>query len=63
MIFKVPDMSCNHCKMRIQKALQGLQGIDNMKINLSDKTVTVTGTASDGEIKKALQEAGYPVQE
>lgn len=63
MIFKVPDISCNHCKKRILDALSNVNGIEQLEVNVSEKTVEVSGSADPDTIKKVLHNAGYPVKE
>ena len=55
--FSVPDMSCDHCKMRISKALESA-GLREFTVDLENKTVAVE--ALDAEVpRKAIEEAGY----
>jgi copper chaperone len=61
MIFTVPDMSCDHCRMRIEKSLSGLGGIESIKIDITKKTVEITGTAAEHEIEERIRNAGYSV--
>ena len=57
LVFSVPDMSCNHCIMRISKALESA-GLNAFEISLEEKTVTVE--ASDAEaVRAVIDEAGY----
>ena len=57
--FNVPDMTCGHCKMRIEKTLAEL-GVEEVTVNLEAKTVTaVTGKEAE-ELMKVMDEAGYP---
>ncbi len=53
----VPDMTCNHCRMRIAKALDEA-GLKDYQISLEEKTVSVE--APDGETpRRVLDDAGY----
>lgn len=61
---KVEGMSCNHCKMAVEKALRGLAGVNDCSVDLANKTVAVTfdsGATSLKEIKDAISGAGYEV--
>ncbi len=60
-ILKVEGMSCNHCKMAVEKALKGINGVENVQVNLDKKEVVVTGSASRDHLAKAIKEAGYDV--
>jgi len=58
-ILKVEGMTCNHCKMRVEKALQGVSGVESVQVDLAGKEATVTGTADRAQLIKAILEAGY----
>ncbi|AFM42806.1 copper chaperone [Desulfosporosinus acidiphilus SJ4] len=56
---KVEGMTCNHCKMRVEKALQGVSGVESVQVDLAAKSATVSGTADRAELINAILEAGY----
>ena len=60
--YSVPNVSCNHCVLRIQKALQTLDGVQTADVDLATKTVTIAfdPTASETLLKETLEEIGYP---
>lgn len=61
-VFKVPDMTCPHCKMTIDKAMHNLNGIYNVDIDLSSKKVKVSYDSDNvrsEDIKQAIEDAGY----
>lgn len=58
-VLSVPDMSCNHCKMRISNALKEL-GVEDFSVDLDSKTVRVK-TEDLEKIKTKLAEIDYPV--
>jgi len=60
-ILKVEGMTCNHCKMRTEKALQVVSGVENVKVDLETKEVVVTGNAERNDLVKAVEKAGYSV--
>jgi len=59
--YRVPDMSCQHCKSAIEGALAGIAGVESVEVDLSALDVTVSGAASDAELRAAIEEAGYEV--
>jgi copper chaperone len=62
--YKVPDVSCGHCKMSIEKALGTMGGIEAVQVDVEGKSVDVSfdeQVISEGEVKAALAEEGYPV--
>ena len=38
---KVDGMHCNHCKMRVEKALKALSGVTSAVVNLEAKTAEI----------------------
>ena len=63
-VLNVPTVSCNHCKMAIEKAVNGLDGIDVVDVDVAEKTVTVDFDAdavSLEAIEAAVAEEGYEV--
>ena len=61
-----PDMSCNHCKMTIEKAVKGLPGIKQVNADPGTKKVTVEfdeKSVTIEKIKKIIEDAGYDVLE
>ena len=60
MIFKVPGMMCMHCVKSITDVLQGLEGISNVEVELSAKTVSFDGDAE--KVKTAIEDLGFDVE-
>jgi len=60
-ILKIEGMTCNHCKMRAEKALQAVSGVESVKVDLSAKEAVVTGDAERANLVKAIKDAGYSV--
>ena len=58
-IFSVPDMTCDHCKMRVTKALTELAGVGDVFIDLEEKRVEVQSSVSPESLLSAIDEAGY----
>ncbi len=56
----VPDMTCNHCVMKIQKALL-ISGV-KATIELESHLVTFKKDEDLEIVKKAITEAGYTVK-
>ncbi len=55
-------MSCNHCKMAVEKSLQSLFGVKKADVDLAAKTVRVayeTGKLTLKDFEKAVAEAGF----
>ena len=61
--FIVPNISCGHCTMRIEKTLNALKGVASVKAEISTKAVSMEwdeSTVGWDDIKAALENAGYP---
>jgi copper chaperone len=60
----ISGMSCNHCKMKVEKALKTLDGVENVEVNLEAGQAVVdfdSGKISAEELKTVVGEAGYEV--
>lgn len=58
----VQGMSCSHCKMAVEKALHGLDGVSTAEVSLEANNVTVTydpSRVSEDRLRAAIREAGY----
>ena len=60
-ILVIEGMMCSHCTGRVETALKAVDGVENVVMNLEEKTATVSGSASDEALKKAVTDAGYRV--
>ncbi len=61
---KVQGMTCNHCVMRVAKALMSQPGVQDAKVDLQKAEASVTFDASKvnpGRLASAVTEAGYKV--
>jgi copper chaperone CopZ len=61
----VPNISCGHCVMSIQRELNDLEGVSEVTGDPDSKEITVTwdAPATLDQIKATLQEISYPVAE
>ena len=60
---KVKGMSCQHCVMSVKKALDQLDGVQNVDVDLKKGEVRFENTKSiaNDRIEKAIIEAGFEV--
>ena len=59
--FPVAGMSCASCAVRVDKALNGLPGVESAHVNYASATARVdyrSGECSPGTLKRAVQAAG-----
>jgi P-type Cu+ transporter len=62
---KVEGMSCGHCKAAVEKALKGIDGVENAVVDLNNKTaeVTLNKDINNDILSNSVTEAGYEVVE
>ena len=62
---RIQGMSCEHCVRRVTRALEGLPGVKNVRVDLASETATFEKPEelSLSEVARAVEEAGYRVEE
>jgi len=61
---KIQGMTCNHCVMRVAKALKGTAGVQDAQVDLQKGQAVVTyddAKVSMDNLSFAVVEAGYKV--
>ena len=64
-VLRVPDMTCGHCELSVQEALNELDGVEGANADHTKGEVELTYDASkvsDEEFREAIEEAGYTLQ-
>ena len=56
-VFSVPDISCNHCKMRITKALEAA-GVKEFEVSVESKKV-IAEAPDAVAVQAVIEDAGY----
>ena len=61
----IEGMSCNHCKMRVEKALSSIEGVKKARVDLDDGSAVVESSVElDREfLREVIDEAGYLLKE
>ncbi len=60
--YRVPGMTCGHCKAAVIEELTGVTGVEAVAVDLESKLVQVTGQPlDDSALRAAIDEAGYEV--
>ncbi len=64
-VWHVKGMSCQHCVMSVTKALNHLEGIKNVQVDLPNGEVRFDNTKNlaPERIKEAIEKAGFEVAE
>lgn len=52
-------MTCGACVGSVEKALQGVSGVKEVKVNLPDRSAEVKGEVDEKTLVKAVKDAGY----
>lgn len=56
----VSGMNCNSCKMKVERELLKMEGVEQVLANPAENKVMVNGSHLDNtKIKRAIQELGY----
>ncbi len=61
---KVQGMTCNHCVMRVAKALKAVPGVQDAKVDLQKAEAVITydeAKVSAEKFPSVVSEAGYKV--
>jgi Cu+-exporting ATPase len=56
-------ITCAGCVSRVQKAIDGVDGVESATVNLAERTATIAGTASAAALVSAIEAAGYGAAE
>ena len=62
---RIEGMHCEHCKMTVEKALNGVQGITDVEVILDNKEAVIKyeKDISNDKIREVIEEAGFEVKE
>jgi copper chaperone CopZ len=60
-VYRVPGISCDHCKQAIEGEVGKLSAVDQVVVDVEHRSVTVVGQADDEAVRAAIDEAGYDV--
>ena len=61
-VFKVPNISCQHCVNTIKREVGRIPGVSSVEGEMETKEVTITyeGEESLERVVETLREIGYP---
>ncbi|SHH95995.1 heavy-metal-associated domain-containing protein [Desulfofustis glycolicus] len=58
---RIKGMSCQHCVASVTKALEGLPGVSDVKVDLEKGKATYQGDINHGLVKEAIEKTGFDV--
>ena len=57
--YLVTGMSCAACQAHVEKAVSGVEGVESCSVSLLTNSMSVSGSANEADIIKAVENAGY----
>lgn len=60
---RIDGMSCQHCVMRVKRALEGLAGVSDLSVEVGSAKVTFDESKmQQADIENAVIKAGYKIK-
>lgn len=61
---EIEGMQCEHCKMRVEKALGAIDGVIDVEVSLENKNAIIETNKDieDKNIKEAVEDLGFTVE-
>ena len=62
-VIHIEGMSCTHCTSAVETALRAIAGVDQVRVDLKEKTATVEASqeVSDSTLASAIEDIGFDV--
>lgn len=58
-VFKVEGMRCNHCRAAVEQAVKGLEGVENVNVDITNGTISLSGPVDDDKVISTVKGHGY----
>ena len=59
--YSIEGVKCGGCVAAVKEKLSKLDNVDNVEINIQEKTIEVEGTASKENLQAALVETNFKI--
>ena len=59
--YSIEGVKCGGCVAAVKEKLSKLDNVDNIEINIQEKTIEVEGTASKDDLQAALVETNFKI--
>ena len=59
--YSIEGVKCGGCVAAVKERLSKLNNVDNIEINIQEKTIEVEGTASKEDLQAALVETNFKI--
>ncbi len=60
---KIEGMTCSHCTAMVQKQLSGLQGVENVTVDLASGEAKVEGAPDMNAVRETIEELGFRLRD
>ncbi|MEZ7743074.1 heavy metal-associated domain-containing protein [Gemella sp. 20925_1_85] len=59
--YSIEGVKCGGCAATVKEKLSKLDNVDNVQVNIQEKTIEVEGGASKEELQAALADTNYKI--
>ncbi len=59
--YTVVGMTCNGCVNKVTSAVETVEGVDDIDVDVATGTLEVVGNVDDEAIRTAVAQAGYQI--
>ncbi|PNE22359.1 heavy metal transport/detoxification protein [Mesotoga sp. Brook.08.YT.4.2.5.1] len=61
MKLEIGGMSCNHCKMRVERALKSVEGVEDAVVDIDEGIAEIftTKNIEENRLREIIEDAGY----
>jgi copper chaperone CopZ len=59
--YTVEGMTCNSCVNKVTNAVSGIDGVNDVDVDVSNGTLEISGHIDDAAIRAAVAQAGYKI--
>ena len=59
--YSIEGVKCGGCVAAVKEKLSKLDNVDNVEINIQEKTIEVEGSASKEELQAALADTNFKI--
>ncbi|MCP4404343.1 MAG: heavy-metal-associated domain-containing protein [bacterium] len=59
----IPNISCGHCKNRVEKTMNGVEGVSSAEVTVDTKVLALAWDESKvswADLQGSLEKIGYP---
>ncbi len=63
LVLTIKGMSCNHCKANVEKAIRGIEGVQEVEVDLASGRAVIRGITDRDAVEKAVGSIGFSLAE